>query len=256
MSSISPPPAQTGWVAAAPSLTMRAYFSSYHLWAAEHFAGLARDIENAPGEKPRFDIQHRAYVVNAIFSSVAFLESSINEVFQDVVDDYQNRISSLGLDNKSRKIISVFWTLIEKHDASVVNKKLKTTIRKIINKELIKKNNNKGKNTPSDILSKYQIFLIFCQKEQFDRGAQPYQSVKIIIDLRNALTHYKPKSYVISVQSSFDKKLQGKFPENPLMTGVNNPYFPDKCLGSGCAYWAFRATKELADKFFQKLNSH
>ena len=55
------------------SLMSRVYYSSYHLWAAKHFAQLALDIENRSGIKPRFDIQHPAYVTNAILSAVAFL---------------------------------------------------------------------------------------------------------------------------------------------------------------------------------------
>jgi hypothetical protein len=39
-------------------LRMRAYFSSYHLWAAEHFTGLAKEIEDAHTGSPEFNIAH------------------------------------------------------------------------------------------------------------------------------------------------------------------------------------------------------
>jgi hypothetical protein len=60
MSSISPDPITIRVEVPSPTVLMRAYFSSYYLWAAEHFAQLAADIENVSGRKPRFDIQHRA----------------------------------------------------------------------------------------------------------------------------------------------------------------------------------------------------
>jgi hypothetical protein len=50
---------------------MRAYFSSYHLWAAEHFTRFAKEIEDAHTGSPEFNITHRAYVTNAILSAVA-----------------------------------------------------------------------------------------------------------------------------------------------------------------------------------------
>ena len=205
-----------------PTGMMRVYFSSYHLWAAEHFVKLASDIENSPGERPRFDIQHRAYVTSAIFSAVAFLEAAINELCEDVVDGHVSYIAPI--DKDARKLITVFWRLTEGRNRS-----------------------------PFSILDKYQIILTSCRKDQFATGAQPYQDADLVIKLRNVLMHYKPQTYGGEVQHKFIKQLAGKFPENPLMAGSSNPYFPDKCLGSGCAGWAIRSTRKLADEFFEKL---
>jgi hypothetical protein len=38
------------------------------------------------------------------------------------------------------------------------------------------------------------------------------------------------------------------------MADSGNPYFPDKCLGSGHATWAAHLVKKLADEFFQGLS--
>jgi hypothetical protein len=40
--------------------------------------------------------------------------------------------------------------------------------------------------------------------------------------------------------------------ENPL-AHKNRPYFPDKCLGHGCAEWAVLNSLGLTDEFFLKL---
>ncbi len=206
---------------------MRVYYSSYHLWAAEHFTQLAADVENSPGVRPRFDIQYRAYVTSAILSSVAFLEGAINELFKDVADEHESYIAPI--DEDSRKLILAMWDLTEERNRS-----------------------------PFSTLDKYQIVLTFCRKEQFSTGTQPYQDADLVIRLRNKLMHYKPESSDGEVQQKLDKQLARKFSEksiseNLLMTGSGNPFFPDRCLGSACAAWAVRSTKKLADDFFQKL---
>jgi hypothetical protein len=57
-------------------IKMRVYYSSYHLWAAQHFARLAKELEDQDPARRGFDIAHRAYVTNAILSSAAFLRGS------------------------------------------------------------------------------------------------------------------------------------------------------------------------------------
>jgi hypothetical protein len=42
-------------------------------------------------------------------------------------------------------------------------------------------------------------------------------------------------------------------PEIPLLKGAGNPYFPDHCLGSGCAQWAVTSAKAFADAYFAML---
>jgi hypothetical protein len=88
-----------------PTIMMRVYFSTYHLWAAEHFAKSAATLEAAPGRIPRFDIEHRAYVTNAILSSVAFLEAAINELYRDVVDEHDSYVSPITSESKFKGAI-------------------------------------------------------------------------------------------------------------------------------------------------------
>jgi len=74
---------------------MRVYFSPYHLWAARHFMGLAKKIEDAHTGKSVFSIEHRAYVTNSIFSSFAFLDSLINEHVKDKEDDIESFLNGI-----------------------------------------------------------------------------------------------------------------------------------------------------------------
>lgn len=204
------------------TVRMRAYFSSYHLWAARHFSVLARTVENDEGKRPLFDIKHRAYVTNAVFSAVGFLEAAINELYQDVADGHDNYVATL--DAGSKRLMSDFWQFTEKQNRSAFK-----------------------------LLEKYQIALTFLRKEQFATGQLPYQDAALTVKLRNEVVHYKPQSLGSDVEHGLAAQLSGKFLDNGLMSASGNPWFPDKCLGHGCAAWASRSVKAFADEFFDRI---
>lgn len=82
---------------------------------------------------------------------------------------------------------------------------------------------------------------------ELDKGAEPYQSAALLIGLRNALVHYKSESVADDVEHRFTKTLRGRFPDNRLMKGSGNPWWPDHALGAGCVQWAFESARALAD---------
>jgi hypothetical protein len=55
-----------------------------------------------------------------------------------------------------------------------------------------------------------------------------------------------------STTDKFEKILRKKFAPNPLAE-KNNPFFPDKCLGHGCAEWALINSVIFTDEFFRRL---
>lgn len=78
--------------------------------------------------------------------------------------------------------------------------------------------------------------------------------------LRNALVHYE-REWITNISeidsdevtvSKFEEKLMGKFPLNPLV-GEENPFFPYRCLGYGCAKWALTNSVRFADEFFSRM---
>ncbi|MBI2488072.1 MAG: hypothetical protein HYW01_14235 [Deltaproteobacteria bacterium] len=210
-------------VSGIPTIMVRIYYSSYHLWAAEHFYQLAGEIEDAHEGRSRFDIKHRAYVTNTILSSVAFLEAAINEVFQDAFDNYLIYIGSLSVE--TRKILADFWDMTEADNKSFVS-----------------------------ILDKYQLALRFAGMEPFNKGENPYQDANLVVKIRNTLIHYKPQLLGGENIHQLEAKLKGKFPENKLMSGsAGNPYFPDKALGKGCAEWTVKSVLIFANGFFLRM---
>jgi len=205
------------------TVKMRVYYSSYHLWAAKHLTALVKGIEAVGSERPRFDIRHRTYVTNSVFSAASFLEAAINELFQDVADGHESYVSAL--DAGSKRTMSEFWTFTEGRNRSAFS-----------------------------LLDKYQLALTFLRKPQFASGQQPFQDASLVVRLRNELVHYKPSSLGGETKHTLARQLGGKFADNTLMRGSGNPWFPDKCLGHGCADWSVRAVAALADEFFGRID--
>lgn len=200
------------------TVSMRVYFSSYHLWAAKHFSKLTAQLEERPGKLPRFDIEHRAFATNTILSSVAFLEAAINELFQDAADGHESYLKTV--DSKLVSDVGRAWT---------------------------------SRTDRRAVLGKYALASDLLRIKSLDPRAEPYTSTELVIQLRNILVHYRPSSRSAHDMSSFEESLKVRFPENKLMNGSGNPFFPDKCLGAGCASWAVSAVENLASEFFKRL---
>jgi len=205
-------------------LAMRNYISKDFLWAAEHFSKLAGEIEDKHKGRSIFNIEHRAYVMNSILSSVAFLEAAINELFQDAHDKHLVYLENL--DQSTISILSDFWDMTEEDNKSFLS-----------------------------ILDKYQMALRFADKEPFLKGENPYQRTNLVIRIRNELTHYKPMDLSEESTHKLDDILKGKnFLPNKLMEGSGNNFFPDHALGKGCTEWCFESVKIFADEFFSRMN--
>lgn len=108
----------------------------------------------------------------------------------------------------------------------------------------------------SPILDKYQIALNLAHKDIFIEGGLPYQYVKDLIDLRNALIHYKPEwinsDSEYNKPHKFTKRFEDKFLPSPF-SGPNSSFYPDKLFGFGCAKWSVEWSITFVDKFFKKM---
>jgi hypothetical protein len=213
------------------SIKERTYYSIQHIQSAAIFARLSHDIEKAYDGKfvNEVSTEHNSYVTASIFSTVAFLEATINELFVDAVDNPRSSVHQLGPDVVKR--MTNMWKLQVPKTASF------------------------------RIPDKYNIALILAGKEPLDAGVSPYQDVALVIKLRNALIHYEPEWITTfstleteqAITQEFEKHLRGKFPLNP-MAGVGNAFFPDKCLGHGCAKWAVVSGIQFVDEFFAQMS--
>lgn len=204
-----------------PRAGMRAYFSTYHLWAAKDFASKSHVIETGYCDHSRFDIEHRALVIASIVEAAAFLESAINELYVDCLDDHPSYIKALP----APTIIALRaqWTDWHKN----------------------------GRGT-QPTLKKFDAALRCAGIAPFNHSTAPFQGANDVLRLRNALVHYTPETLPSDKPHRFDA-LRSKFPENALMRNAGNSYFPDKCLGAGCANWCITSILAFADNFHAQL---
>jgi hypothetical protein len=205
--------------------TPRFYFSHYHIQAAALFARRSSQLEKEHrGQNvvtSEVFTEHRACVTGAILSAVSFLEAEINEIFADAADDQREHIYQLG---NVIFLLGRLWALGVPRTASY------------------------------PILDKYQIALTLADRQEFDRGAVPFQDVRLLVRLRNALVHYEPEYTARDASSSkrLEQNLRGRFPLNPL-TGSRTPFFPELCMSHGCAKWVVESSVKFVDDFCGRM---
>lgn len=210
--------------AVVPSVTVvtRSYFSTQHLWAARHLAHLAAEYEGKNASRaPMASIQHRVYVITAVSEAVAFLEATVNEVLQDAHDDHHSYVGTLGV--KRIAALRAYWATL-----------------------------NRGQ---SYVLKKYTKALALCGANPLSDTDPRHENAAALVDLRNALTHYRPASVSTSDPHPLDAKLRGRFAPNLLRdSNPQGPFYPDHALGAGCAQWAVNTATSFADHFAQEMS--
>jgi Ni/Co efflux regulator RcnB len=187
-----------------------------------------REVKDIPAD---IQLRHEAFILNSVLSTVAFLESTINELYADATDE-------------------AYFFADERHEA---------LLRLISEKWKNEKNFDRA-----PMLAKYQKILDIAGKSSFDEGDQAFANVRELMEIRNYLMHYKREWVEVHKSGSthhgeetagerFEKVLRNKFATNPLAL-KNSLFFPDRCLGHGCAEWAIVNSIILTDEFFRRLD--
>jgi hypothetical protein len=194
-----------------PGVVDRPYFSSWLLWAAEHEADLARQIEQRrdPGQYFPWP-EHRALVLSSVLASATFLEAMVNELYQDVAEGYDHFGVTAPLSEEVRVRMRDLW---ERTDGG----------------------------RRASTLEKYESLVAL------DHNASPYVEANILMQLRNAIVHYRPKDgYTAKQARSLEGQLKGRFEPNPIQGNITRAWWPEHALGSGCAIWAHQSAAALA----------
>lgn len=101
------------------------------------------------------------------------------------------------------------------------------------------------------ILDKYSIALAVRVGKRLDRGISPVQNAAALIQLRNAVVHFRPEWF--DEQDKHDKLskiLQDKF--NASAFFPNEPMFPCAWASHEFAAWALRTTVEFLEHFYSE----
>ncbi len=197
----------------------RINLSFYHFHAANYFRDRLAEIEGERGGTTANRLlRHQGYASGAILSAVAFLEASINEF---ILDADTNRFSPDAFDIASGIALSGLWECVEE----------------------------------CSILVKYEIALATAHRELFRKGSAVYDNAKTLVDLRNALVHYKPEwDDSLDKHKSIEKHLKRRFRLNPLVDEFML-FFPTRCLGHGCADWAVRTIQAFIKEFYRRMGT-
>lgn len=206
----------------------RHYMSTDLLSAAARFVKLSADIETeaAAGHDNILKMRNRSYVIGCLTTSVSFVEACINELFCDAAED----------------------------DADDIDDEIELRLGAIWEAESIR--------LRTSILEKYQIALKLAGEPLFEKGQNPYQDAKLVIDLRNAIVHFKPEWTAIHGKVDAEKttnkilreKLAGKFAFVNPMEWQGDIFFPNHCLNHTCALWAIRACIAFVNDFFDRID--
>lgn len=201
------------------TISMRSYFSSAYLWSAEHHARLAQQIEDQHDGPPTFSIRHRAHIIDAVTDAVAFVEAAVNEVAQDVADGHGSYVEPLN--DRARDLINGYW--VGASEAST--------------------------------LAKYRDLLAMASGKSIDEGSEPAQGMRVLVRLRNHLVHFKPSNASADYEPSrLEKQLKGRgYPDNSLMHGSGNAWFPDHALSAGCARWACDVARDYVSAWCAEM---
>ncbi|MER7436150.1 hypothetical protein ABT341_15685 [Pseudonocardia alni] len=191
---------------------------------AQHCMRYAEEYENRfqSLDQAAFHIHLRGHVIAAITESVAFVEALVNELFTDVSEGHNDeRLAVFPEDAKRR--MAQYWRTI-----------------------------NSGKT--GSILDKYDSALFLNDKPILDRGAEPYQSMRLLVRLRNWTVHYYPSNVSEATPHELGVKLEGRFESNALMATSGNAWFPDKALGAGCSRWSVETALAFVDNFVESFS--
>lgn len=195
-------------------------FSRQHFSAAKFFTEECKALEDSlsdPSETEKSKL--RAYVTGAVFSAVAALEASINELYLEAKDNNLNTLA--GLSNSDILALTSDW------DTTDVESR--------------------------EILEKYQNGLSTIDKPVFDKGGPPFQDVDSLVKLRNVLVHYKPEwDDEAREHGKLKSRLIGKFPLNPFALD-SSLWFPHQCLAAGCSRWAIESTEKFMTEFCLRM---
>jgi len=215
------------------AIRFRDCFSVRYIQSAALLCRLGYHIEKVPRDPELSQevlLRHEVFILNSVLSTVAFLESTINELYADAADD-----AYFFADEKTELLLR---TIREKW--------------------------RNGKNFDrAPMISKYQKILAIAGKPPFSEDEPAFSNVRELIGIRNHLMHYKREWVVVrktgsagpgeeTMSEKFAKHLGKKFATNPF-AAQNLPFFPDQCLGHGCAEWAIVNSIIFTDEFFRRL---
>jgi hypothetical protein len=202
-------------------VTLWQAFSPQHLHSACYFARAAQfeekytESSTQPSQEEKY--QHQAYVIGSIFAAVGFLEATINEVFLEADNVHTQGVPASMLKQLPSSTIASMaqiWSykvkMVKKSQTDIQgldkNGKRRTIYPGLVNYLLNKKLKN-GCVQYWPTLNKFQCALYLADAQHklpFDQNDALWKDAKLLIHLRNHLTHHKSESITYSPSGSYE----------------------------------------------------
>lgn len=208
-----------------PGITVKSrnYFSIPYLCGAARYVREASSLEASETPTNEDLLVHRALVISAVTTSAAALEAMINEAFADAGELEASCIAAISADARQR--LAHLWSI--------------------------------PRTSAYAILDKFDVAHLTVTGRRMDRSHHRWRNASWVVRLRNDFVHYEPSWQEHGEREDNDmgkveRALSSLFAANPL-TGVANPFYPDKLLGHGCAAWSLASVVEFADHFWHEV---
>jgi hypothetical protein len=99
------------------------------------------------------------------------------------------------------------------------------------------------------VVEKFEFALLLRRKPNLNHGSRPVQDIDLLVQLRNALTHFKPE---LDTQADKHKKLSdrlgSKIKASPFFSS-DALLFPRRWASHDCTTWAVHSAMAFAEHF-------
>ena len=250
------------------------FFSFIHIYSAFNLAMKAEKIELSCTSRvaPESVInQHLAYAIGSIFSSVAFLEATINEFFllankfleRGMLDDALKQLPLTVVDSMAE----IWGAQLKKSRSEVCewdkqnNRVIKTHRGLLIFLGLNDVKPYVGGDNGWSTFNKFQLALYLASRGKFDKQHSPWKEAFLLTRLRNHLVHYKPEFIRFESPSGV---YQAELVETDELihtleqANCCNPLLPGKgsflnILGAKCAFFGVDSSLQLVRDFARRM---
>lgn len=198
--------------------SVRYTFTGQFLEAAAAFVRKAAAMEEgfSGGLTDELRAEHRGFVSTAIMQCAAALETEANEL---CVYGPGSHLGSGGTDHEAQAFLAPLAEVIDR---------LQT-------------------------IERYRVILHLLERRPLQLGLRPCQSVRLVVRLRNEITHYKSQWTEEMSQATLFRSLESLGHQRPPFVQANQNFFPHRCLSAQCGAWAVSSTIEFLEHVYQLL---
>lgn len=184
----------------------RIHYANSHLSAAIHFHKAVAEIEQANSGKEYGEFWDIAQynAVACVLTAVAAIEAYANEIYADRSQFFGSQAAD-QIDEMMR----------------ICSKNMRTL----------------------ETIAKLELFLRVAKNTAIDRGRDPYRSICALIELRNAVVHFKPEpNSNAPAHEALSKKLRSCIKPGPFIQANNEALFPRRWVSASSTRWVILST--------------